>query len=132
MRLVAVLLAFALFTAPLAARADIVGPPGDPARKEKIIGITVADVGAAFLVGGIIMLAVGGATDPETDQVLKRDLYLAGGLTTTVGACAIGIGLAVWMLARKQTAEWIKNGKPAPATRPGQVSLAPGGLRLTF
>jgi hypothetical protein len=126
-RVVASLLVLALSTA---AHADIVGPPGDPARHEKIVGISVADSGVALLAGGIIMLAIGATEDPATDETTKRALYLAGGLTTTVGALMTGVGFLVWVLARQKTTEWLKSGKPA--TPPGKVSFVPSGLRLTF
>lgn len=127
-RALAALLCLALSTVPAPARADIVGPPGDPARHDKIVGIVVADVGVALLVGGVIMLGFAAAADPSKDVVLQRDLYLAGGLTTAVGGSMTVVGFLVWILARQKTADWLKQGKP------GTVSLAPSpsGIRLTF
>jgi hypothetical protein len=98
-------LALCLALAPAWARADIVGPPGDPARSDKIKGIVVADVGVGVLGAGIALLAVRAAHDPA-DVPFQRDLYLAGGLTTAVGASMVGIGFLVWMVARQRTAEW--------------------------
>lgn len=130
--LTAAVLCITLAWAPLAARADIISEPGDPARPEKIVGIAVADTGVALLVGGIIMLAFGGAADPQNDVELRRDLFLAGGICTAVGGSMAIVGFLYWMLARQRTAEWIKNGRPAAPA--GKVSFAPGpnGFRLTF
>src|SRR6478735_327679 len=119
-RLVAALLLLSLAST---ARADIVGPPGDPARNEKITGIVTADTGAALLVGGIIMLAVG-ATRDDNDVKLKADLYLAGGLFTAVGAAGVAVGAVIWLLARKQTTEW-QAGKV-------KAGLTGNGVKLTF
>jgi hypothetical protein len=130
--LTAAVLCVTLAWAPMVARADIISEPGDPARPEKIVGIAVADTGIGLLVGGIIMLAFGGAADPQNDVELRRDLFLAGGICTAVGGSMTLVGFLYWMLARQRTTEWIKNGRPS--TPAGKVSFAPGpgGLRLTF
>jgi hypothetical protein len=109
---------------PLTAHADIIGPPGDPARQAKIVGIGVADTGVGLLAGGIAMLIVGATRDPQTDTVLKADLMLAGGLSTAVGGAMALVGSMIWLIARKETVAWER----------AKVSLAPspGGLKLKF
>jgi hypothetical protein len=115
-------LCLTLVTAPMA-RADIIGPPDDPARHDKIIGIATADTGVGLLLGGIAMLAVGATRDTETEVKLRADLNLAGGLFTAFGVAAAGVGAVIWLLARKQTMEWQKR---------SALSLAPSGVQLRF